>query len=361
MGIRLEVFVLVGGLGLFLGCGDAGGEGGAGGDASGQGATGTGGAAPTSTTSTTSTGGGAGGGTVEPDPSPGCAMASPYPGGTTTEDMLVHDDLERTFRVHLPPAYEDGTPAPLVLMLHGGGGSGRQLEEDSSKMSEVADREGFIAVYPDGTGTLRTWNGGGCCGSAVTNEIDDVGFVAALLDQLEATICVDRRRIYASGMSNGGILSHRLACELPSRFAAVAPVAGAEMAPTCTPSEPVALMHIHGTADGHVPPEGGFGCGPANVSFPPLADTLERRRLINGCEESPSPTFTAGDGTCSAYDGCAADVVLCLIQGGGHSWPGGEPNADVIECPEDGPQSTTFSASEEVWRFFAEHPKPGPG
>ncbi len=299
--------------------------------------------------------GGAGGGSSV-DPSAGCGEVSPYASGASTEDELLHDELTRTFRVHLPPSYDADAPLPLVLMLHGGGGSGLQLEEDSSGMSTIADREGFIAVYPDGTGFFKTWNAGGCCGSAVSNTVDDVGFLQALLDQLEGTLCVDRRRVFAAGMSNGGMMTHRLACELPERFAAFAPVAGVEMAPSCTPSEPRPLMHIHGSADGHVPVAGGLGCGPANVAFPALSETMETRRLLNGCEPTTSVLFSAGDGTCSGYQGCEADVVLCSIEGGGHSWPGGEPAADLVDCPADGPQSTTFFASEEAWRFFEEHP-----
>ncbi len=285
-------------------------------------------------------------------------MQSPYESGASTDDALLHGELNRTFRVHLPPSYDPETPLPLVVMLHGGGGSGQQLEDDSSGMSAVADNEGFIAVYPDGTGFIKTWNGGGCCGSAVTNDIDDVGFIDALLEELEATLCVDRRRVYASGMSNGGIMTHRLACELPDRFAAFAPVAAAEMASSCTPSAARPLMHVHGTADGHVPPAGGLGCGLAGVPFPPLSETMETRRLLNGCEATTTLAFTAGDGTCSAYQGCDADVMLCLIDGGGHNWPGGEPPADLADCPEDGHQSATFNASQEIWGFFAEHAQP---
>jgi polyhydroxybutyrate depolymerase len=243
-------------------------------------------------------------------------------------------------------------------MLHGGGGSGLQFETGSSNMSAIADAEGFIAVYPDGTGALKTWNAGGCCGSAVRNDVDDVGFLGALLDRLEGTLCIDRKRMYASGMSNGGMMTHRLACESPERFAAFAPVAAAELAPSCAPSAPRPLMHIHGSADGHVPVSGGFGCGPANVAYPPLAETMETRRLANGCSSSTAPEFSAGDGVCIAYQGCSADVLLCMIEGGGHSWPGGAPSGGVIDCPADGPQSTTFIASEEIWRFFELHPRP---
>jgi polyhydroxybutyrate depolymerase len=274
--------------------------------------------------------------------------------------MLAHDGAPRTFRVHVPPGYDGSEPRPLVLMFHGGGGSGRQFEQASSRMNPIADREGFIAVYPDGSGALQTWNGGGCCGYAVTNDVDDVGFVSALLDHLEAALCIDTQRVFASGMSNGGIMSHRLACELAGRFAAIAPVAGTDLTASCMPARPVPVMQIHGTDDGHVPWDGGEGCGLAGVSFTSVPDTMEGWRSRNGCTEMTAAYFAEGDGTCRSYVGCAegADVVLCSIEGGGHNWPGGEPPAGLIECPGNGGQSTTFSASEAVWRFFAAHPRP---
>ena len=292
------------------------------------------------------------------DPSAGCGLsAGPYAAGTTTEGEVMHDGMTRTFRVHVPAGYEGTAALPLVLMFHGGGGTARQFEEASSGMNPVADRENFIAVYPDGTGRIQTWNGGGCCGGAVTNNVDDVGFTEAMLDHLESTLCIDRHRVFASGMSNGGIMSHRLACELSDRFAAIAPVAGTEMSPTCTPTRPVALMHIHGTDDGHVPFEGGMGCGPAGVAFNSVPATMERRRTINGCASTTSRVLTEGDGTCEAYADCDADAVLCSVAGGGHNWPGGAPPAGLIDCPGNGGQSTTFIASEVIWRFFAEHPR----
>jgi hypothetical protein len=110
-----------------------------------------------------------------------------YPSGTTTVAMLDHDGESRSYRVHVPPGYDGLTPVPLVFVFHGGGGSGEQIELRSSGMNEIADREGFVAVYADGTGTIRTWNAGGCCGSAARDEVDDVGFVRALLDHLEAS------------------------------------------------------------------------------------------------------------------------------------------------------------------------------
>lgn len=298
---------------------------------------------------------------LEPDVptagSAGCGTASTlYTAGTTT-GSLEHGGLTRTFRVRLPPGYDASQPHPVVLLFHGGGGSGRQLEENSARFDPIADREGAIAIYPDGTGLLKTWNGEGCCGAAVREDVDDVGFVAALLDHLEAEVCVDPRRVFATGMSNGGIFSHRLGCELSERIAAIGPVAGVAMTSTCTPSRPVPMLHIHGSEDAHVPWEGGEGCGPAGVPFPAVSTSMEGWRTRNTCGSSTTATTTEGDGHCDAYDGCAADTVLCTIEGGGHSWPGGEPSADVADCPADGFQSTTFDASEALWTFFAAHPR----
>lgn len=293
-----------------------------------------------------------------PHESAGCARpSSRYPAGTTT-GSVAHAGDDRSFRVHVPPGYDGTVPAPLVLMFHGGGGSGEQLQERSSRMDRVADREGFITVYPDGTGVLKTWNGGGCCGAAVRKDVDDVGFVSALLDHLEAELCLDRRRVFASGMSNGGLFSHRLACELSERIAGIAAVAGTDMTRTCAPTRPVAVLQIHGTADGHVPWQGGEGCGLARVAFTSVPATLEAWRERNRCSSTQSSGHRAGNGACESYDGCAPGgrVTLCTIDGGGHSWPGGVARDGVIDCPGNGPQSQSFAADEVIWRFFADVP-----
>lgn len=281
-----------------------------------------------------------------------------YAVATTTAGELLLGSAKRTFRVHVPPQYEAEKPLPLVLMFHGGGGSGRQLELSSSGMNEIADREGFIAAYPDGTGLVKTWNGGGCCGAAVRDNVDDVGFVAALLDHLEETLCLDRRRVFAAGMSNGAMMSHRLGCELADRIAAIAPVAGTDMTSSCTPTRPVPILHIHGSADGHVPWQGGLGCGPAGVPFTGVEESITRWAMRDQCSGVSRPYFEQGDGSCQAYGDCSdgAEVVLCTIRDGGHSWPGGAPNVDAVDCPGNGAQSKTFAASEVIWRFFAQHP-----
>lgn len=291
------------------------------------------------------------------DASDGCAVSSDtYPAGTTVGSITVAG-AQRSFRVHVPPGYQKDKAMPVVLMLHGGGGSGEQLQTKSALMDPIADREGFITVYPDGTGVLRTWNAGICCGKAVADSIDDVGFMASLLDHLEAKLCTDRRRVFATGMSNGALLSHRLACELSTRIAAIAPVAGTIGIPSCQPTRPVPVLQIHGTADGHVPWLGGQGCGPATgVEFTSVPATNEGWGQRNGCGTATSVYLEQGDGHCTALQGCKAPVVLCSIEGGGHSWPSGVAKEGVSDCPGDGIQSQTFPASEVAWKFFQANP-----
>jgi len=301
--------------------------------------------------------------------STGCGTGAglAYAAGTTAAE-ITHAGAARTFRVHVPPGYDGSSARALVLLLHGGGGGALQFERASSRFDPVADREEIIAVYPDGSGALKTWNGGGCCGSAVANQVDDVGFVSALLDHLEASLCIDRRRIFASGMSNGAIMSHRLGCELADRIAAIAPVAGTNMTASCTPSRPLPVLQIHGTADGHVPWDGGEGCGPAGVAFTSVPTTIEDWRRRNACSSVVDADVGGqldadpNEVHCEVSSECAerAAVELCAIEGGGHNWPGGEPPAEIVACPGNGFQSTTFSASEAIWRFFAAHPMPVP-
>lgn len=283
-----------------------------------------------------------------------CAGKAGFPPGTSEQRVDV-GGRSRSFRVHVPPRYDARSATPVVIVLHGGGGSARHVEERGADMDPIADREGFVVVYPQGTGLLATWNGGLCCGRAANDDVDDVGFVAKLLDRLDEDTCVDPKRVYATGISNGALMSHRLACELSDRIAAIAPIAGTIGVASCAPRRPVPVLAIHGSRDAHVPPQGGRGCGPSGASFVSLASTMDGWRTRNRCTGS-EPLPARGDGACVEYTGCAAATVLCTIEGGGHSWPGGAPKHAFADCPADGPQSTTFPASEVVWAFFRDNP-----
>lgn len=260
---------------------------------------------------------------------------------------LSHGGLERTYRLHLPEGY-DRSPTPLVFNFHGYT-SNPVAQEYYSVMSETADREGFAVAYPQGTGVPASWNAGVCCGSAVDDQVDDIGFVAAMIDAIGESVCLDTARVYSTGLSNGGFLSHRLACELSDRIAAIAPVAGVMGMESCEPSRAVPVMQFHGTADTLVPMEGSEQLGFPSVDAT-LADWAER----DGCSGDPTVTFEDGDARCEAWSDCAegSAVELCVIEGGGHTWPGGRVPAAV------GVTSNDLSASERMWDFFAAHPLP---
>jgi polyhydroxybutyrate depolymerase len=253
----------------------------------------------------------------------------------------------RSVDVHVPASYDPQSPTAVVLSFHGYTGSPSGMAALTG-LNAVADGAGFVAVHPEGTGTLRSWNGGACCGTAASTGIDDVGFVAAIVDQLESELCVDPARVFATGFSNGGFLSHRLGCELADRIAAIAPVSGVLGIDTCTPSRPVPVLQIHGTEDSLVPYEG----NPLN-DYISVDETIAGWVSRDGCTGPPAVTFQQGDATCETYSGCSggADVALCTIAGGGHQWPGG------ISLPGGGHTSTDLDATAAIWEFFAAHPR----
>jgi polyhydroxybutyrate depolymerase len=231
----------------------------------------------------------------------------------------------------------------MVLNFHGFLGSGSQ-QQLLSGMLEKSDAEGFIAVHPEGSGAAQSWNGGVCCGNATDQNIDDVGFVEVMLDALSADLCIDQSRIFATGMSNGGFLAHRLACELSDRIAAIAPVAGVIGVDDCNPSRSVPVMQFHGTADTLVPWNGS-----AVTNYPSVNDTVADWASRNGCSTTRSQTLATGDTTCETYDGCPVGgaVTLCTVDGGGHSWPGG---TDIGL----GKTTNAISATDMMWAFFAQ-------
>lgn len=266
--------------------------------------------------------------------------------------------MDRTYRLHLPQGAAPRAPAALVLVLHGGGGNADNAARMSG-MDAKSDREGFIAVYPNGTGRrFLTWNAWRCCGPALDQNVDDVGFVRALVEALAREYPVDRRRIYATGLSNGAMMTYRLACEAADLFAAVAPVAGALNADDCRPVAPVSLIVFHGTADGHVRFEGGkprtaFDRHPREDK--PVSFAVEFWRRHNGCSAEPARERTGHvmHDTYACPRGVA--VELYAIEGQGHAWPGGQKG---LRYGNVDPPSTELSATDAMWNFFARHPKP---
>ncbi|MFA7338840.1 MAG: PHB depolymerase family esterase [Candidatus Obscuribacterales bacterium] len=246
---------------------------------------------------------------------------------------------------------------PVVIVLHGGGGNSSNAAS-MSQMSEKSDREGFLVVYPNGSGrtnNMLTWNSGNCCAYAMRNNIDDVGFIRKLIETLVATENVDAKRVFVTGISNGGMMSFRLACELSDLIAAAAPVAGA-LNVDSKPANPVSIIMFNGMADDPVLYEGGT----PRKSFEPRVDksvayAVDFWTKRNGCSPRPQRQVNrSGNVITDTYKSQStnADVVICTIKNGKHSWPGGtKPRAQG-----DDP-STEVSATDMMWEFFKNHPK----
>ncbi|MFQ5495516.1 MAG: alpha/beta hydrolase family esterase [Phycisphaerae bacterium] len=283
--------------------------------------------------------------TAAPTPivTPGAAI-----GPLTLEGSIEAGGRERTYRLYVPSSVREGAPAALLIGLHGGFGSGEQFAR-SSGFDDEAEAGGFIAVYPDGTGAIKTWNGGACCGSSVRNNVDDVGFIAALIDKIASEYPVDTNRVYAVGHSNGGILALRLACELSDRVLAVGVVAGSLEVESCDPALPVSVLMIHGDADQNHPFEGGEGPGSvAGVAFNSVPATMETMRTVNGCSDETNVSV-AGDVTTTVW-ACppGVGVEMKVIAGGSHAWPG----SDGFSL--SGPVSQALNATSELWGFLAD-------
>lgn len=268
---------------------------------------------------------------------------------------IAHKGLVRTALLHVPESYDPGKGTTVVLNFHGFSSDGFQ-EAILSRMNKASDERGFLAVYP--YGVANSWNAGKCCGTAWLDAVDDVDFVKKLLDTLEEEYCVDPRRVFSTGMSNGGFMSHRLGCELSDRIAAIAPVAGVIGVAPCTPSRPVPVLQFHGTEDLLVPYGGGnpvLNVGLEGVlDFPSVADTMAGWRERNGCSDASEKIYEEGDAVCVRWAQCAAgsEVTLCTLKDGGHTWPGGVP------IPFLGKTSKDLNATKAMLDFFEAHPMP---
>jgi polyhydroxybutyrate depolymerase len=273
---------------------------------------------------------------------------------------LEVDGRERSYRLHVPAGLDPSAPSALVVALHGGGGNGANMQGRIG-LDAVADRESFLVAYPDGSGRLDgyllTWNAGNCCGYALDDAVNDTAFLRAMVADIASTYPIDPRRIYATGMSNGGMMAYRLACEAADLFAAVAPVAGALNLESCEPSGPVSVLVIHGTADQHVLFEGG---APAvTVDSHPRIDHSVHYALTfwaarNRCTLQATQA-RAGSVVHEVYPECegGSAVELIAIEGGEHAWPGG-----VKFSPQGDEPSQAVDASKAIWDFFVVHPKP---
>lgn len=284
--------------------------------------------------------------------------------GQHLTEHLTYDGLVRTYELYVPASLPRH-PAPLLVALHGGLGSGLQFETNTD-FDGLAEANKFLVVYPDGTPTglgpnRLVWNAGGCCGSARAGQenIDDVGFVSRLIVLLEHDYDVNPHQVFVTGHSNGAMLAYVVACDDASHVAAVAVQAGALLEPTCHPSLPVATMEIHGTDDQNVPIDGGKGSRDiSGTVYPPPVKALETFASADGCSArrtSADPTNRAV--TIELWKNCrrSTSVEWIKVAGANHAWMGhpASPGAELLL----GKPFSGFDSSQAVWSFLAAHPR----
>ena len=276
------------------------------------------------------------------------------------EFTIDHQGRARYYYVHAPSGWDEQTPLPVVLIFHGGGGNA-EVTIRQTGLNRVADERQFLAVYPEGTGRLKhrllTWNAGHCCAYAVEHQIDDVGFVRKLLADLPQHYPIDSTRIYATGISNGGMLCYRLACEMPEQIAAIAPVAGNLGIDSPPPSLPMPIIHFHGLQDQNVPIAGGVGPNAMlKIAHPSAVDSILAFREVNHFELPPQIDHEP-DVEIDRYlpppdaPSAAAPALLYQILDGGHNWPGG---VDVTAHLGTGRLVESVPASQLMWDFFSQ-------
>jgi polyhydroxybutyrate depolymerase len=263
--------------------------------------------------------------------------------------------LTRQYKVHVPPSYDCTVPMPVVFCLHGLSQTPVQFCVNGSAypggtgFPSKSDQAGFVLVMPLGHG--NSWNGAGCCGNAASMGLDDVALMRAILSEVQTHVNVDSRRVFATGLSNGGYMSYRLACEAADIFTAVAPGAGglqASYRSTCSPSRPIALLDIHGTLDNL-------------VAYSLQQPSLERIASQSGCSTTTAPATqptSGGDTTCVSHSGCPSgiEVTGCTVEGGGHVWfgdPSCGTGAGAVGCGFVGANSNHMVNTTAIWDFFS--------
>ncbi len=284
--------------------------------------------------------------------------------GDFRRDVTFGGD-DRFYDVHVPASYRPGTAVPLVMVLHGGGGSPSAVRGITG-MDRVADQNNFIVIYPAGTGergrdTRLSWNILRSETYATANNKDDLGFIRAVLKDVQSQFSIDSKRIYATGISQGGMMCYRFACDpdLSGRIAAIAPVAAVmTVSPAdCKPSRAMPIIHFHGLEDKFIPYAGGIGSRLERidpVERPGVPETMKYWLAKNGAGASPRVRDRRGKADLEEFgqDGSPGEVILWKLEDGGHTWPGGESGLPEMFI---GKVNRDVSASDLVWKFFTRH------
>jgi polyhydroxybutyrate depolymerase len=263
-----------------------------------------------------------------------CPAKNSYNAGSNSV-TIMHGGRSRHFSVHVPSSVKAGIAVPLVLDFHGNGSRGSQ-QESSSGWRAKADSEAFLAAYPDGVG--NGWNVGNCCGESLMSMVDDVGFAREVVKTISTNMCIDAKRVYATGLSNGAGMAHRLACEAADVFAAIAAASADLVTDPCTPARAISELSVRGLSDTAVAYEGG-NTGSTGWYSPGAKGTLMLWKDINGCTGEPDTSKQY----CETYTQCqgGVEVTLCSLPNTGHI---------LYE------NSLGYNVPDEAWAMFMRQP-----
>ncbi len=276
-----------------------------------------------------------------PAPATHTAPSAPAPtaaptlqSGNVTRKLTV-GGLERSYLLHVPPGLDSSQPVPVLFAFHGSDMAPEEMQSLTG-FDAIADKAHFLVVYPAGIG--QAWNVHVCCGEAAEKNVDDIGFVRQIIADLRTFVHVDPNRIYATGFSNGGAFTYRVACEMSDVFAGVAPVSGGMVFGLCEPKQPMSLLVVHGLADMTIPYAGG---GANNA--PPVEQVVDIWKKLDGCGGTAQVDEPVKTVKHSAYAPCQSGtaVEFYAIDQGGHDWP-----------PKE-----LLPVSQIIWDFFASHPR----
>jgi polyhydroxybutyrate depolymerase len=296
---------------------------------------------------------------ITPQPARQLVAGQKIPGPGRYEIHLRHGGRERMALVHVPQNHASARPAALVMALHGGGGGAIYQADDANYgLIGKSEKAGFIALFPNGisqtsNGMLATWNAGNCCAKARDEQVDDVGFLRALVADVAQRTSIAPRRVYAIGMSNGAMMAYRLACEAGDVFHGIMAVAGTDNTRACAPQQPVPVLHIHARNDEMVLFQGGAGQrlsrGDLAADFVSVPASIAKWVKLDGASPQPRRVLNVTGAYCDLYEAGkgGAPVKLCVTETGGHSWPGGQKTRG------DESPSRAISANDLMWEFFS--------
>lgn len=268
----------------------------------------------------------------------------------TTEHMIASGGESRTYLLHVPPGYDGSTKTPVVVLFHGYGGTSATMLQ-TTHMVRLADDKGFLLVAPQGRGDIARWD----FESPVDMEGSDLGFVRDLVSQVKSETCVDAKRVYAAGFSNGSALTLALACDGTTKFAAYGAVSAPYYADSCTKAPPEPIIYFHGMRDKVVPYDGAYTL---IGRLPPVNQAISQWVRHDGCPASGSTTTVSEHVRHFVWKSCAngAAVELYAVDNGGHRWPGGTASSPGRV---DGITTQEIDASMLIWEFFERHPPGG--